>query len=265
MFCVIQEIETRKGSISCTFEHLEVTETKWSDGPTIYGYRTAGERFKRPIKKAYKISIHHSYREQGKVKKKQWVITTMGYYDLLEYWLGDCILQTRLNEKLEEMGITEQQLWDMVYVKLEPIINRIQAEYEQTEEYKTKQEQREILNRYRTKQAAFDRQYGQGAYDRCYDIYGVLRNREHKERLEKEYEAKQEYQQRSYEESFKRNYNKSGSSNYQSHSLSNYTGTEKKLLKKFYRVLAREFHPDITKDSGNAMVLVNRLKEQWGL
>ncbi|MFB5580449.1 hypothetical protein ACE41D_04600 [Bacillus albus] len=54
MFCVIQEIETKKGSISCTFEHLEVTETKWSDGPTIYGYRTAGERFKRPIKKPTK-------------------------------------------------------------------------------------------------------------------------------------------------------------------------------------------------------------------
>lgn len=265
MFCVIQEIETKKGSISCTFEHLEVTETKWSDGPTIYGYRTAGERFKRPIKKAYKISIHHSYRERGKVKKRQWVITTMGYYTLLECWPGDCIIQADLNEKLEEMGITEQQLWDMVYVKLEPMINRIQAEYEQTEEYKTEQEQRETLNRYRTKQAAFDREYGQGAYNCCYDIYGVLRNKEYKERLEKEYEAKQEYQQRSYEEGFKRNYNKTGSSSYQASSLSNYTEAEKKLLKKFYRVLAREFHPDINKDSGNAMVLVNRLKEQWGL
>ncbi|PFR08644.1 hypothetical protein COK30_22955 [Bacillus cereus] len=265
MFCVIQEIETKKESISCTSEHIEVTETKWSDGPTIYGYRTAGERFMRPIKKAYKISIHHSYREQGKVKKRQWVITTMGYYTLLEYWPGDCITQADLNEKLEEMGITEQQLWDMVYVKLEPIINRIQAEYEQTEEYKTEQEQREILNRYRTKQAAFDREYGQGAYNCCYDIYGVLRNKEYKERLEKEYKAKQEYQQRSYEEGFKRNYNKTGSSSYQASSLSNYTEAEKKLLKKFYRVLAREFHPDINKYSGNAMVLVNRLKEQWGL
>lgn len=30
------------------------------------------------------------------------------------------------------MGITEDELWDMVYVKLEPIINSVQAEYEQT-------------------------------------------------------------------------------------------------------------------------------------
>lgn len=264
MFCVIQEIETKKEAVSYTYEGLEVTERTSYDGHIIYGYQSTGERFKRPIKKAYKISIHHSYREQGKVKKKQWVITTMGYYTLLEHWPGDCIIQTKLNEKLVAIGITEQELWDMVYVKLEPISNRIQAEYEQTEEYKAQQEQREILNEYHAKQAAFDRKYGQGAYDRCYDIYGVLRNKEYKERVEKEYEAKQEYQQRSYEESFKRNYNKTGSS-YQASSCSNYTDEEQKLLKKFYRVLAKECHPDINKNSNNAMVLVNKLKEQWGL
>ncbi|EJR16195.1 MULTISPECIES: hypothetical protein [Bacillus cereus group] len=265
MFCVIQEIETKKGSISCTFEHLEVTETKWSDGPTIYGYRTAGERFKRPIKKAYKISIHHSYREQGKVKKKQWVITTMGYYDLLEYWLGDCILQTRLNEKLEEMGITEKQLWDMVYIKLNPIINRTKAEFEQTEEYKVAQEQSVILSTYRKKKSVFESKYERGLYDCCYDVFGVLRNKEYKERLQEEYEARRKYQQRSYEESFNSNHNKSGGGSYQISSSSNYTKEEKKFLKKFYRVLAREFHPDINKDSGRAMVLVNKLKEQWEL
>ncbi|EOA3905982.1 hypothetical protein [Bacillus cytotoxicus] len=265
MFCVIQEIETKRESISRTYERLEVTETHLNDGVVLYGYRSAGERFKRPIKEAYKISIHHSYREQGKVKKKQWVIATMGYYDFLEYWPGDYIIQAKLNEKLIEMGITEQELWDMVYVKLQPIIDKIQAEYEQTEEYKAQREQEEILEGYRTKQAAFDKQYGQGSYDRCYDIYGVLRNKEYKEQLQDEYEAKQGYQQRSYEEYFKSNYNQSGSSSYQSVSLSNYTEKEKKLLKKFYRVLAREFHPDINKDSGEAMVLVNKLKEQWRL
>ncbi|EOQ22594.1 hypothetical protein [Bacillus cereus] len=265
MFCVIQEIETKKESVSNTYEGLEVTERTSYDGHVIYRYQGIGERFKRPIKKAYKISIHHSYREQGKVKKKQWVITTMGYYTLLEYWPGDCIIQTKLNEKLVDMGITEQELWDMVYVKLQPIINRIQAEYEQTEEYKVKLEQGEILDRYRAKQATFDKEYGQGAYNRCYDVYGVVRNKEYKVQLEKEYEERQAYQKRSYEEYFNSNYNRSGSGSYQTSSFSNYNEEEKKQLKKFYRVLAREFHPDINKDSGKAMVLVNRLKEQWGL
>ena len=242
-----------------------MTERTSYDGHVIYGYKSIGKRFKRPINKAYKISIHHSYREQGKVKKKQWAIVTMGYYTLLECWTGDCIIQTKLNEKLVDMGITEQELWDMVYVKLQLIIiNRIQTEYEQTEEYKAEQEQRNIINRYHTKQSAFDKEYGQGAHDCCYDIYGVLRNKEYKDQLEKEYETKQEYQQRSYEEYFNRNYNRTGSSSYQTSSFSNYTEAEKKLLKKFYQVLATEFHPDITKDSGEAMVLVNKLKEQWG-
>ncbi|EJR93364.1 hypothetical protein [Bacillus cereus] len=45
----------------------------------------------------------------------------------------------------------------------------------------------------------------------------------------------------------------------------NYTEEEKKLLKKFFRVLVREFHPDINQDSEKAMVLMNKLKVQWGL
>ncbi|WP_017153463.1 hypothetical protein [Bacillus bingmayongensis] len=159
----------------------------------------------------------------------------------------------------------EKQLWDMVYVKLDPIINRIKAEFEQTEEYKIAQEQSEILGTYRKRKAAFESKYEQGSYDCCYDVFGVVRNKEYKEQLQDEYEVRQEYQQRSYEEHFNGNYNESSGGSYQTSSFSNYTEEEKKFLKKFYRVLAREFHPDINKDSEKAMVFVNRLKEQWGL
>jgi len=264
MFCVIQEISVKKESISPTYKQLEVTKMNLDNGQVLYGYRTA-IRIERPIKKAYKISIHHSYREQGKVNKKQWVIATMGYYDLLELWPGDFINKTRLNQKLEEMGITEKELWDMVYVKLEPIINRVKAEFEQTEEYKITREQSEIFGTYRKKKVAFESKYGQGSYDRCYDIFGQMRNRKYGEQLQNEYEARQDYQKRSYKEHFNSNYNRSDDSSYQKSSISNYTELEWKLLKKFYRVLAKEFHPDINKDSGKAMVLVNKLKEQWGV
>ena len=64
-----------------------------------YAYRMTGGRFERPIRKAYKVSIHKSYREDGKVKKKQWVIGTMEYYNIATncYWIGDCVFSLSMD------------------------------------------------------------------------------------------------------------------------------------------------------------------------
>ncbi|MED3799130.1 hypothetical protein P4604_17280 [Lysinibacillus capsici] len=75
MFCVIQKIQKKKPDPYGTHKELQVTINKWSIGNNKpaehYGYMYSEERFERPILDAFKISIHHSYREQGKVKKKQ--------------------------------------------------------------------------------------------------------------------------------------------------------------------------------------------------
>lgn len=80
MFCVIQEIETKK--ISCGEpKEIEVYESSWSmngEDRISYRFRYSEERFERPIKK-------ESYRENGKVKKRQTVICTIPYYDLVDY------------------------------------------------------------------------------------------------------------------------------------------------------------------------------------
>ncbi|MDQ4680232.1 hypothetical protein, partial [Stenotrophomonas maltophilia group sp. RNC7] len=121
MYCVIQEIEYKKQPRASISIKLEVSATTWTtndENETIrYWYSYSLEKFERPIKKAYKVSIHKSYREDGKVKKKQWVICTMGYYDLLDSWPRDFIVSSKLEEKLNEMELTEEQLWDLVYLK----------------------------------------------------------------------------------------------------------------------------------------------------
>lgn len=77
MFCVIQEIETKK--VSCGEpKEIEVYESSWSMNGEDYRFRYSEERFERPIKK-------ESYRENGKVKKRQTVICTIPYYDLVDY------------------------------------------------------------------------------------------------------------------------------------------------------------------------------------
>ena len=95
MFCVIQEIATKTVPAGEP-KGIEVYESRWtSDGKEFcsYEYRDSAERFERPIRKSYRISIHESYRENGKVKKKQTVICTVGYYDIVDWggWIGDFI------------------------------------------------------------------------------------------------------------------------------------------------------------------------------
>ena len=80
MYCVIQEIQNKKAPHCLTSKRLEVkshTITLGSQEPyDKYYYSHSSERFDRPIRAAFKISIHKSYREGGNVKKKQTPIPT---------------------------------------------------------------------------------------------------------------------------------------------------------------------------------------------
>ncbi|WP_460292825.1 hypothetical protein [Clostridium tertium] len=267
MYCVIQEVELKKENNYGEYKELEAYYTSLVidgvEGGT-YGYRYTGDRFKRPIKKAYKISIHKSYRENGKVKKKQWVICTMSYYDIanLSSWIGD---YCNLNSKCESIAITEDQLCELVYKKLDPLVKKIEEEYQQTEEYITYKKHRQIIDKHLEDKYKFEDKYGKNSYDKCYDVFGTLRNSEMLENIKRQYEVDKEYQ-RSYYENFKSNYSNYNSySSYQSNKVSNYNEDDKKKYKKLYRVLAKEFHQDRAKDDGEMMKIVNQLKEEWGI
>ena len=272
MFCVIQKIQKKKPDPYGTRKKIIVTETKFGfageELKMSYGYTYSNERFERPVLDAYKISIHHSYREKGKVKKKQWVICTMSYYDLIDSWYGDHYTSRTLEEKLNEMGIDEDTFHEMINVKLEPLIKQIEFEFQQTEEYKVKKKHDAILETYRKVQKAFEDLYGEDTYKYCYDVFGELRNPEYLEKVIADKKTRDEYTSRSYEESFKRNYNNysSGSgSSYSNNETSNYSDDEKKMLHEMYRMASKKFHPDACGDDGSKMKLLTKLKDQWGL
>lgn len=268
MFCVIQKIVNKKTDTNGAYKELKVTSVPVTNmfGQTRqkYGYEFGTERFERPIKEAYKITIHKSYREDGKVKKKQWYITTISYYDLIEYPLEDCYNSRLLQPKLDEMGITEKQMLDMIYDKLDPYIIKAQQEFRKSDEGKTKRKHDRILEEYRTKKSKFDRIHREGEYDFCYDIYGELRNPSYLEILES---VKEKYKS-SYEKSSQSNYNNYSNYDYSSYfktSSSNYSENEKIMLKKIYKVAAKKFHPDVANDDGSMMKFLTKLKEQWGI
>lgn len=274
MFCVIQKVQYKRKNQYGTRKEIEVTINNWSIGngkPTqYYGYTYSDERFERPILDAYKISLHQSYRENGKVKKKQYTICTSSYYDIIEYGVHDAIDRT-VKQLVEELGMGEQELYDLIYKKVDPLLESLQDEFEATEEYKVKQEQRALLDAHSVREYEFEQAYGNGTYKYCYDVFGELRNPEYLEKLKAEKKASEEYQRRSEEEAHKRykeeysNFNGSSNSSYSSNSQGNYTNDEKAILKEIYRMASKKFHPDITKDDGSKMKFITKLKEQWGI
>ncbi len=272
MFCVIQKIQKKKPDPYGTHKEIIVTETKFGfageEPKTSYGYTYSNERFERPVLDAYKISIHHSYRENGKVKKKQWVICTMGYYDFIDSWYGNHYTDRALKEKLNEMGIDEDTFHKMINAKLEPLVGQIELEFQQTEEYRVKKEQEAILKAQREAEVAFEKEYGQGEYRYCFDVFGTLRNPDYLEELKVKKKVQEEYTRRSYEESFKHTYNQYSSndnSSYYTASHSNYTEDEKKVLHEIYRMASKKFHPDVSGDDENKMKFLTKLKDHWGI
>lgn len=192
----------------------------------------------------------------------------MGYYDFLDSWYGDYFMQGKLDKWLKEMDITEDQFYEIINAKVDPLTKMIEKEFRQTEEYKAKILQKVTLDKHRRKETEFNKEYGQGEYKRCYDVFGKLRNPSYLEDLKIKKKIEEEYTRRSYEESFNRtysNYSRGDGSSYSFTTQGNYTEDEKKMLHEIYRMASKKFHPDVSGDDGSKMKFLTKLKDQWGL
>lgn len=276
MYCVIQEIETRRMQMNGHPKRIESSYIKSIRIPSFFSYHYSTERFERPIKKSYRISIHESYRESGRVKKKQFVICTVNYYDTADdtfnlYDWGD----KRISIAADALHCSVESLYNLIEKKLNPFIESIQVEYAQTEEYKVHREHEYVTTLYAANKANFNEKYGtagSNAYDQCYDVFGVLQDAKRLKEIEEEYidrinyERNSQEQSRRYYENSYSNYN--GSSSHSSHSMSGQQSEENKaMLKQFYRTLSKSYHPDSNpgKDTSEEMKLLNQLKTDWGV
>lgn len=276
MYCVIQEIETRRLQKNGYPKQIKTYFTESNVIPSYYGYCYSTERFERPIKKAYRISIHESYREAGKIRKKQFAICTVNYYSMAEdsfslYDWGD----SRINIAAESLCCSSESLYDLIEKKLNPLKERIQAEFAQTEEFKTHEEHERVTTLYAARKAEFNERFGivgSNEYDQCYDVYGALQNPQRFKEIEAEYIDRKYYEQKSQERSrryYENSYNNYTGSNSKSFGSANVQHNEgnKAMLKQFYRTLSKTYHPDSNpgKDTSEEMKLLNQLKTDWGL
>ena len=265
MYCVIQEIERKKPNKYGAYKEISVGSFTF-DGKRKYYYSNGTERFERPIKKAYKISIHESKRVNGVVTKKQYIVTTVDYYSLAEYSIYDCITERKLKTIAVKLNTDADHLWDLIFTKVEPLQKRIESEFQETEEYKTNAQNNKIKREHQEAKKRFAKLYDcdDSEYDYCYDVFGVLRNEQYWDMIIENYKARRSYHENAYS-----NYSDYDWSGYSSAggiiTVDTYTDTEKAMLKKFYRVLSKEYHPDNMGGSTEEMQLVNKLKGVWGL
>lgn len=303
MFCVIQEIITKRENPPGFPKRLEVTNYAIyaEDGTEQikWGYAYSDECFERPVKKSYKVSVHQSYCDRdGKPRKKEFVLFTVKYYDLAT---GEFDTYNWGAEKIEKvaaiLGVSEEEIYKAVESKIGPLELELQEEFQQTEESQTYRRNLRIVLEYERKKRQFNMEYmledNDDRYDYCYDVFGKLRNPAMLKQIQKEYKERrreEKEQQKKFEEwfheyngnQFQKNHSGSGSyhnaesdnyqssdenSSYYNYVNDNYTDEEKVILKQFYRVLAKKFHPDSNagKDTTKQMALLNKLHGQWGL
>lgn len=271
MFCVIQEVRRKKPAPYGEYREIEAYQNEWriagDERPCTWSWRYTGGRFERPHLEAYKISIHHSYRENGVIKKHQYPIRTMSYYDVTEYSLYDCA-DSSIQATAEKLGIDPAEVYEIIEAKLEPLRERLEAEFHQSAEYIAHQEHRRVLDAHSAARAAFSKRYGVDGdeYDRCYDVFGVLRNKEYLAQIKARHKTQKESERR-YQESWRSTYEQYTGGSYSVPFSSTYTEGERDILKQFYRSLSKTYHPDMNpgEDTTAAMQLLNKLKEAWGV
>lgn len=266
MYCVIQQVMRKKPNPYGEYKELRAYQNQLrldESKPFTWAWERTGGRFERPHMEAYKITLHQSYREGSAVRKRQHSICTMSYYDIVEWSLYD-YADSRIQAAADKLGIGPAELYATIESKLDPLRERLTAEFYQSPEYIAKQEHERIIADHMTAQNEFCSKYDvdKDEYNRCYDVFGVLRNKDYLEKIKARKES-----ERRYRESWSSTYERYTSGSYSIPTVSTYTEEETAILKQFYRALAKKFHPDVNRDRDTTkeLQLLNRLKEIWGV
>ena len=274
MFCVVQTILRKKGNPHGEYRKYEVQSMaiQFPDGTskTHYSYYPDYEagRFERLRREAYRISVHESRREGGKVVKKQCAIATIGYYAFADGWGLYDYIDSGVSRAAEVFGVDYKTLYSLVEHKVQPLADNIVKEFHKSEEYKAKRQREKVEKAHQKAKKRFGEQYGidPDEYDYCYNIFGELMDEGYLNKIIQQYKQKQEAYS-SYQKSWRSTYEQYTRGSYSIPAASTYTEDEKGILRQFYKSLSKTYHPDLNpgKDTTAAMQLLNRLKEAWGL
>lgn len=229
-----------------------------------YGYQQAEGRFERE-NISYKFIVKNAVEDEtGNVRQIQlelgkidWsVIDSPGdaYAELLSKKKIDFIKET--------FGPSEYdlaQLLGKIDAEVKHYSQTFRDLYHASEEYAVAKQNKKRINQWIRAKFQFEKEFGTGYFEQIYDFDLQLRNPELLEQLKRK-----KYQTGGGSTRSDRDYSNAGSQPASPNSTA-YSDEEKDYLKKFYKTLAKSYHPDVSDDDGKAMQLLNKLKEQWKL
>jgi len=265
--CIVNEIQKESENSFGEPKEIVVDSYEWENNGErgkSYTYHMSPEKFERPIKLAYDIYL---VEEKDNMQPQEFKVSTIGYYDFIDYNYGDCISDRRVESIGNEVGESIENLYALIDHQLAPLQDRIRAEFQNSPEYQAKMEHERVIETYKKAKRTFSMQYGfrESEYDRCYNVFGQLMDAEYLNKLNKiiDEREKDKQQSRKYRKEFYRSrfndYFNSASTSIE------YSDEDRDILAKFYKVLAKKFHPDANPDvdTSNEMVLINKLKKEW--
>ena len=263
MQCRIEEIKRETVQSVGAPKKIVVDSFEWhnhGESGRTYTYHMSKERFKRENNKAYRILLED--------QENSYLVATIGYYDLVDYSIEDCIGDRFIEQLEEKVGEPSEIIWDIVLKKVQPLQKHIQEEFNETEEAKTNKENQDIIRKYKENKRKFCMEFGldEVKYDRCYNVFGELMDAEYLNRLHQQMEERKKFSansKRKHKESWR---NFSGFANaFSAHT--SYSAEEQEMLSRFYKTLAKKFHPDANPgiDTSKEMQLLNQLKKQWNV
>lgn len=256
MFISITEIN-HKGRVtqSCLLKNCSIKESYVNEaGLNIkYPIRTiVGESIERePKYTAWKLMLNHSYREDGRVKKKQVYLQTLQYWKMVDSYIDyikafqkepldtgwsidNLKIWTIISDNFPEKDIT--QMIDIVCSKLKQIEDAVVQEFKASEEYKWIN----INNMMRRK---ID--------------FGKMKN----DMEEKEAYARKKFKQYEQESQQQKNQHQSKFNLNPQNSKFTLSEDEVRLISKYYKAMAVKIHPD-KGGSDEDMKILNNLRDK---
>lgn len=270
MKCTIKETTRKLKYQLGEPKEIVVDRTEWErDGyrGATYSYHMSQERFERTKEQCYHIYVGWE-NERPEGAEEEVKLLTMGYYDFIDFSYESSLGDRMLELVAKRLMTTKEDILAAVRKPLDELQASIREEFSKTEEFAARKEHERILEAYKKAKHEFTIQYGFSSidYDRCYNVFGQLMDATYlgklKKRLEERENMKYESKQYRKSQSQKRFYEYLHASK-----RTDYTPEEQEMLSKFYKILAKKYHPDANPgtDTSEEMTLLNKVKKEWGV
>ena len=254
------------------YKIVEQTETKWHMNGIEhikYGFLQSGGRFERE-NIAYHFEVMDSDSDE---ENRQLHLGTVDWYAMNSP--GEIYQELLGKPKIDDIkdmfcpdGKELEALIISINAEIDKCIQFFTELYHSSQEYAISKQNQKRIERWLKAKIRFEKEYGTDHFEEIYNFDLELMNFDLLEQVRSRKKQKESYrpqnessgdQSKDSEDNEEKD-DRTSSSNYD-----NYSDEERNYLKKFYKTLAKNYHPDVSHDDGKAMQFLNKLRDHWNI